>query len=111
MVLHEDKIYYPTAEEVYGADVETVVQEEDTQPLTQPIVEPVKNNKFSYQCQELPETTFDMEFLADLMDSPDLIRWARLVDYQVGELRGTSPVRVMNKVDDQFARDATLFGI
>ena len=94
MVLHEDKKYYPTAEEVYGADVETVVQEEDTQPLTQPIVEPVKNNKFSYQCQELPETTFDMEFLADLMDSPDLIRWARLVDYHY-----------------QFVSDATPFGI
>jgi len=74
VVLHEDKKYYPSAEEVYGAEVETIVQEEDAQPLTQPIVEPVKNNKFSYQCQELPETTFDMEFLADLMDSPDLIR-------------------------------------
>ena len=74
MVLHEDKKYYPSAEETYGADVETLVQEEDAQPLTQPIVEPVKNNKFSYHSQELPETSFDMEFLADLMDSPDLIR-------------------------------------
>lgn len=34
VVLHEDKKYYPTAEEVYGPDVETIVQEEDTQPLT-----------------------------------------------------------------------------
>ena len=33
-VLHEDKKYYPTAEEVYGPDVETIVHEEDTQPLT-----------------------------------------------------------------------------
>lgn len=34
VVLHEDKKYYPTPEEVYGPDVETIVQEEDTQPLT-----------------------------------------------------------------------------
>lgn len=36
IVLHEDKKYYPTAEEVYGPDVETIVQEEDAQPLTGP---------------------------------------------------------------------------
>ena len=34
VVLHEDKKYYPTAQELYGPDVETVVQEEDTQALT-----------------------------------------------------------------------------
>lgn len=34
VVLHEDKKYYPTADEVYGPEVETIVQEEDTQPLT-----------------------------------------------------------------------------
>lgn len=34
VVLHEDKKYYPTAEEVYGPEVETLVQEEDAQPLT-----------------------------------------------------------------------------
>lgn len=31
IVLHEDKRYYQTALEVYGADVETIVQEEDAQ--------------------------------------------------------------------------------
>ena len=34
VVLHEDKKYYPTAEEVYGPEVETIVHEEDTQALT-----------------------------------------------------------------------------
>lgn len=33
VVLHEDKKYYPTAEEVYGPDVETLVMEEDAQAL------------------------------------------------------------------------------
>ena len=32
VVLHEDKKYYPTAIEVYGEEVETTVQEEDSQP-------------------------------------------------------------------------------
>lgn len=31
IVLHEDKRYYQTALEVYGEDVETIVQEEDAQ--------------------------------------------------------------------------------
>lgn len=33
IVLHEDKRYYQTALEVYGADVETIVQEEDAQVI------------------------------------------------------------------------------
>ena len=33
VVLHEDKKYYPTAEEVFGAETETLVMEEDAQPL------------------------------------------------------------------------------
>ncbi|KAI3359148.1 hypothetical protein L3Q82_002681 [Scortum barcoo] len=74
VVLHEDKKYYPTAEEVYGPEVETIVQEEDTQPLTEPIIKPVKNRQFTLMEQELPATVYDMEFLADLMDGPELIR-------------------------------------
>lgn len=74
VVLHEDKKYYPTPEEVYGPEVETIVQEEDTQPLTEPIIAPVKKKKFSMAEQDLPETVYSMEFLADLMDTPELIR-------------------------------------
>uniref|UniRef100_A0A7N8X994 116 kDa U5 small nuclear ribonucleoprotein component n=1 Tax=Mastacembelus armatus TaxID=205130 RepID=A0A7N8X994_9TELE len=74
VVLHEDKKYYPTAEEVYGPEVETIVQEEDTQPLTEPIIKPVKHKQFTLMEQELPATVYDMEFLADLMDSSELIR-------------------------------------
>ncbi|MGH0134136.1 UNVERIFIED_CONTAM: hypothetical protein FKN15_016645 [Acipenser sinensis] len=61
VVLHEDKKYYPTAEEVYGPEVETIVQEEDTQPLTEPIIKPVKTKKFTLMEQELPSTVYDME--------------------------------------------------
>ena len=53
IVLHEDKKYYPTASEVYGPEVETIIQEEDAQPLTEPIVAPVRKNKFQHVEQVL----------------------------------------------------------
>lgn len=59
VVLHEDKKYYPTAEEVYGPDVETLVQEEDAQPLSEPIIAPVKVRKWAVEEKGLPETRFD----------------------------------------------------
>lgn len=66
--------YYPQAVEVYGPDVETVVQEEDTQALDKPLVEPVKQKKFQVQEQQLPETTYDMEYMADMLDNTNLMR-------------------------------------
>ncbi|CAO3665324.1 unnamed protein product [Rhizopus stolonifer] len=74
IVLHEDKKYYPSAEEVYGQEVETLVQEEDTQPLSEPIVAPVQVRKFNVYETDLPETYYSKEFMADLMNHPDLIR-------------------------------------
>lgn len=74
VVLHEEKKYYPSAEEVYGPDVETLVQEEDTQALTEPIIAPIKSKTFAYFERDIPQTVYDLEFLADLMDCPDLIR-------------------------------------
>lgn len=59
---------------MYGPDVETVVQEEDTQALDKPLVEPVKHKKFQVQEQELPETNYDMEYLADMLDNTNLMR-------------------------------------
>ena len=46
VVLHEDKKYYASAVEVYGEDVETLVMEEDAQPLTEPIIKSVKLRRF-----------------------------------------------------------------
>ncbi|TKR77311.1 hypothetical protein L596_018308 [Steinernema carpocapsae] len=74
VVLHEDKKYYPAAVEVYGEDVETLVQEEDAQPLTEPIVKPTTEKKFRAQEHALPRTTYNKEFMADLMDCPHLMR-------------------------------------
>jgi 116 kDa U5 small nuclear ribonucleoprotein component len=74
VVLHEDKQYYPSAQQVYGEDVETMVQEEDTQPLTQPIIAPVVQKKFTVQEEDLPQTYFSREFMTDIMNFPEQIR-------------------------------------
>ncbi|GAB7364165.1 hypothetical protein MBLNU230_g4716t1 [Neophaeotheca triangularis] len=74
VVLHEDKQYYPTASQVYGPDVETLVQEEDTQTLAQPIVAPVEKETFTVEEESLPNVTFDRKFMADLMSFPDQVR-------------------------------------
>ena len=74
VVLHEDKQYYPTAQQVYGEDVETMVQEEDAQPLTQPIIAPVEQKKFTIQEADLPPVHFDRSFMTDLMNFPEQIR-------------------------------------
>jgi len=74
VILHEDKQYYPTAQQVYGQDVETLVQEEDTQSLAQPIIAPIQQKKFTVQETDLPPVFFDRSFMTDLMNFPEQIR-------------------------------------
>ena len=74
VILHEDKQYYPTAQQVYGPDVETLVQEEDAQPLTQPIIAPVTQKKFQVQESDLPPVFCSREFMTDLLSFPEQIR-------------------------------------
>ncbi len=74
MILHEDKQYYPTAQQVYGPDVETLVQEEDAQPLSQPIIAPIQQKKFTVQEADLPPVQFGRDFMTDLMNFPEQIR-------------------------------------
>jgi U5 small nuclear ribonucleoprotein component len=72
----QDKRYYSSAQDVYGADVETLVQEEDTQPLTQPIIAPVKKKTFRVISKEEsgPVTRYDKNFLLQLMSYQDSVR-------------------------------------
>ncbi|KAJ2745654.1 hypothetical protein GGI20_001979 [Coemansia sp. BCRC 34301] len=75
VVLHEDKKYYPDAEEVFGPGVEALVQEEDTQLLTEPIIAPIKVRKFQVDEEgDLPETSYTKEFLVDLLGYPAMTR-------------------------------------
>ncbi|PLB44689.1 putative U5 snRNP component [Aspergillus steynii IBT 23096] len=81
VILHEDKQYYPSAQQVYGADVETLVQEEDTQPLSEPIIAPVQQRKFAVEEAELPPVHFSREFMTELLNFPDQVRNIALVGH------------------------------
>ncbi|KAF9013633.1 P-loop containing nucleoside triphosphate hydrolase protein [Hymenopellis radicata] len=74
VILHEDKQYYPSASDVYGPDVETMVQEEDAQPLTEPIIAPVKK-------KDMPETRFDKGFLLNMTSFPEMVRNVAVVGH------------------------------
>lgn len=50
------------------------MEEEDAQPLTEPIVAPVEQKKFNIEEADLPPVSFDRSFMADLMNFPDQIR-------------------------------------
>ncbi len=81
VVLHEDKKYYPSAEEVYGRGVETLVEEEDAQPLEEALVKSVTTKSWQLQEKFTPETTVSLDFLAGLMSNPELVRNVSLVGH------------------------------
>ena len=51
-----------------------MVQEEDAQPLTQPIIAPIQQKKFAIQEADLPPVHFSRDFMTDLMNFPEQIR-------------------------------------
>ncbi|KAJ2927681.1 hypothetical protein H1R20_g9422, partial [Candolleomyces eurysporus] len=81
LILHEDKQYYPSASDVYGEGVETLVQEEDAQPLSEPIVAPVKVRKWTVEEKDMPETRFDKGFLLNMTGFPEMIRNVAVVGH------------------------------
>uniref|UniRef100_A0A7E4W7P8 Tr-type G domain-containing protein n=1 Tax=Panagrellus redivivus TaxID=6233 RepID=A0A7E4W7P8_PANRE len=74
VVLHEDKKYYASALEVFGEGVETLVMEEDAQPLTEPIIKSTKLRRFQAHEFELPQTVYNKEFMVDLTATPEMVR-------------------------------------
>jgi len=80
VVLHEDKKYYPSAEETYGQDTEILVQEEDAQPIEVPIIAPTKQVKYEVPLDSRAavrgpvEARASPDFLAAVLSTPDLIR-------------------------------------
>ncbi|KAJ7597298.1 Calreticulin family-domain-containing protein [Mycena floridula] len=81
VILHEDKQYYPSAQDVYGPGVETMVQEEDAQPLTEPIIAPIKVRKWAIEEKDMPETRFDKGFLLNMTGFPEMIRNVAVVGH------------------------------
>lgn len=73
IILHEDKKYYPDANEVYPG-VKTVVLDEDAQKLSDPIIQPVHVKTFATESKDIPSLKYSKEFLQSLMQTPFLIR-------------------------------------
>ena len=73
IILHEDKNFYPESEEIFP-QAENIVMEEDAQPITEPIISPMKKKKFDIYEKEIPQLTFSLEYLNNLLTNPKLIR-------------------------------------
>ena len=56
-----------------------MVQEEDAQPISEPLVAPIKSKEFDLLEKSTPETTFNYDFLTALMMNHNLIRNVALV--------------------------------
>lgn len=76
VVLAEDKKYYPTAEEVYGPGTEALVEDEDAQPIEEPIIAPIKTRPLDARAPGAAplQAHAPVEFLAGLMGTPHLTR-------------------------------------
>ncbi|SGY25731.1 BQ5605_C018g08661 [Microbotryum silenes-dioicae] len=81
VILHDDKTYYPSASAIYGEGVETMVQEEDAQPLSKPIIEPIKIRNFRAGTTEGPERRWDDDFMLMLASNADMIRNVAVVGH------------------------------
>lgn len=60
----------------FDDDVEVIVQEEDQQPITEPIVKPLITRRFAHHVtgDTLPRTRYSLEFLLKLMQESHAIR-------------------------------------
>lgn len=86
IVLHEDKSFYPSARQIYGEDVETIVEYEDRQPLTQPIVVPNKELRFEAIENPIPISNEKVNYIQSRCNTPDRVRNVSIVGhYQHGK--------------------------
>eukprot|EP01028_Stygiella_incarcerata_P013160 TRINITY_DN81575_c0_g1_i1.p1 TRINITY_DN81575_c0_g1~~TRINITY_DN81575_c0_g1_i1.p1 ORF type:complete len:994 (+),score=294.35 TRINITY_DN81575_c0_g1_i1:258-3239(+) len=75
VVPHEEKQYYPDAEDVFGAETEVIYHDEDAQPITEPIVPPPKKLRLDSVRKDVPETVYEKEFMWEIMNSnPSKVR-------------------------------------
>lgn len=63
IVLHEDKEHYPSAEQIFGADVKTVLLDEDAMDLDSPIVKPVTVKQHTVDSNVGVEWTYSDDYL------------------------------------------------
>lgn len=84
IVLAEDKQLYPSTDEVFGQDIEVLVEEEDTQTLSEPLIAPnIQPSSGLYETTEsIPVARYDRLFLADAVAPfPELVRNLAIVGH------------------------------
>lgn len=77
VVLAEDKQLYPTASQVFGPDTQVLVEEEDTQPLSHPLVAPIVDDAHAHfeSDQSVPASRYSRTYLSTAVAScPALVR-------------------------------------
>lgn len=74
IVLHEDKQIYQDSTEIYGDEVEIMVEQEDTQPIEEPIIKYSKKRYWDTWEKEIPELTFNFDYAMSTMENPNYIR-------------------------------------
>jgi U5 small nuclear ribonucleoprotein component len=79
IILYEDKKYYPEMEEVYRG-AETLIEEEDAQAITDPLIKDNKEKKFDLRVPT-PQLNYSTEFLMDMMKNPNTIKNVALVGH------------------------------
>ena len=80
IVLYQDKKYYPDIEEVYPG-VETVIEEEDSMAISDPLIKDIVVKKFDIVEKKAPKSVFEHSFMLDLMKIPELIRNVAVVGH------------------------------
>lgn len=84
IVLAEDKQYYPSAAEVFGPDTEVLVEEEDAQDITEPIIAPIVEPSSGLHEDEhaVPPAKYNRAYLDSvILKTPELIRNIALVGH------------------------------
>ncbi|CAN8061823.1 unnamed protein product [Agarophyton chilense] len=84
IVLAEDKQYYPSAEEVFGPDTEVLIEEEDAQGISEPIIAPmVEPSSGLHESQDtIPPARYSRKFLTDaVLPYPSLLRNVALIGH------------------------------
>lgn len=79
-MLHEDKLYYPELNQVYP-EAETLIMEEDAQPISVPIIQPVVYKDFDHVEKSVPEFWYSTSFLEELMQTTSRIRNFALIGH------------------------------
>ncbi|KAH3662387.1 hypothetical protein OGAPHI_005639 [Ogataea philodendri] len=69
----------PGLQEVFGADVETVIATTDAKDISEPIVEPEVERNFKIEETELPETFYSKDYMWKLSYLPERVRNIALV--------------------------------